>query len=230
VTAPYAAGLSALVEDEQELGAACIDLGGETTGLSVFVKRHMIYTDCVDIGGAHVTRDICQGLVIPHAAAERIKSLHGGVMATGLDDRDMIEVPPLAGEEEGDRRQISRADLIGVIRPRMEEILEDVRLRLEACGFDDLASQRIVLTGGGSQMPGLETLAKRMLGRQVRIGRPMRVQGLPQSATGGAFAAAVGLALHASQPQDECWDFDMPSDRIGSRRMRRTLRWFRENW
>jgi cell division protein FtsA len=56
------------------------------------------------------------------------------------------------------------------------------------------------------------------------------VQGLPQSATGTAFAAAVGLALHTSHPQDECWDFEMPADRIGARRVARALRWFKENW
>ncbi len=229
VTAPYASGLSALVEDEQELGAACVDLGGGTTSLSIFVKRHMIYADTIRMGGHHVTSDICQGLHVPHATAERLKTLHGGLFATGLDDRDYIEIPS-ALDEADDRRQVTRAELIGVIRPRMEEILEEVRARLDASGFEYLPGQRVVLTGGTSQLPGMESLATHVLGRQVRIGKPLRVQGLPQAATGGAFAATVGLALYASHPQDECWDFEMPADRIGSRRMRRALRWFRDNW
>ena len=225
----YAAGLSALVEDEQELGAACVDIGGGTTGLSIFAKRQMIFADCVAMGGHHLTSDICQGLEMPYATAERIKTLHGGVVATGADDRDFIEIPS-AFEEEAERRQITRAELIGVMRPRMEEILEEVRARLDASGFECLPGQRVVLTGGGAQVPGLETLAARILGRNVRIGKPLRVQGLPQAATGTAFAAAVGLALFSSHPQDECWDFEMPADRIGSRRMRRAIRWIRQNW
>lgn len=226
----YASGLSALVEDEQELGAACIDIGGGTTGISIFAKRQMIYADTVPMGGQHVTSDICQGLHIPMTTAERIKTLHGGVVATGLDDRDMIEIPSAFEETASDRRQITRAELIGVMRPRMEEILEEARERLDASGFEYLTGQRVVLTGGSSQIPGLETLASRILGRQVRIGKPLRVMGLPQAATGTSFAASVGLALWASHPQDECWDFEMPADRLGSRRVRRALRWFRENW
>ncbi len=229
----YASGIAALVEDEQELGAACIDLGGGTSGISIFAKRHMIYADAVPLGGHHLSSDICQGLQVSMSVAERIKTVHGGVMATGMDDRDLIEIPsPHAAMHERveDRRQVSRSELIGVMRPRMEEILEEVRDRLDASGFEYLPGQRVVLTGGSAQVPGLESLAQRILGRQVRIGKPLRVQGLPQAATGPAFAAAVGLALHASHPQDECWDFEMPSDLIGARRVRRALKWFRENW
>ena len=116
------------------------------------------------------------------------------------------------------------------MRPRVEEILEEVRARLDASGFEYLPSQRIVLTGGSAQIPGLEAVASRILGRQCRIGKPLRVQGLPQSATGTAFATAVGLAMHVSHPQDECWDFEMPADRQGARRVARALRWFKENW
>ncbi|MEM9229539.1 MAG: cell division protein FtsA [Pseudomonadota bacterium] len=225
----YASGIAALVEDEQELGAACIDIGGGTSGISIFAKRHMIYADAVPLGGHHLTSDICQGLHVSMSVAERIKTLHGGVMATGVDDRDLIEIPaPREGME--DRRQVTRSELIGVMRPRMEEIFEEIRDRLDASGFECLPGQRVVLTGGSAQVPGLETLAQRILGRQVRVGKPLRVQGLPQAATGPGFAAAVGLALYASAPQDECWDFEMPSDRVGARRVRRALRWFRENW
>ena len=89
--------------------------------------------------------------------AERLKTMHGGLVATGLDDRDMIELPSILGDWDHDRRQISRSELIGVMRPRVEEILEEVRARLDASGFEYLPSQRIVLTGGSAQIPGLET-------------------------------------------------------------------------
>ncbi|MBP7001543.1 cell division protein FtsA [Amaricoccus sp.] len=230
VVAPYASGLASLVEDEQELGAACVDIGGGVTGLSVFVRRQMIYADTVRMGGVHVTSDICQGLQVSMQDAERLKTMHGGLIATGLDDREMIELPSILGDWDHDRRQISRAELIGVMRPRVEEILEEVRARLDASGFEYLPSQRIVLTGGSAQIPGLEFVASHILGRQCRVGKPLRVQGLPQSATGAAFSTAVGLAMHVSHPQDECWDFEMPADRQGARRVSRALRWFRENW
>ncbi|WP_264213020.1 cell division protein FtsA [Leisingera thetidis] len=226
----YASGFSALVEDEQELGAACIDMGGGATSISVFMKKHMIYADAVRLGGDHITSDISMGLGVPLANAERIKTFRGGVHATGADDRDMIEIGGDTGDWEHDRRTVSRAELIGIMRPRVEEILEEVRARLDAAGFEYLPSQQIVLTGGSSQIMGLDGLASRILGQQVRLGRPLRVHGLPQSATGPGFASAVGLCLFAAHPQDEWWDFDMPATRHPAGTLGRAVRWFRDNW
>ncbi|AGI72622.1 cell division protein FtsA [Octadecabacter arcticus 238] len=226
----YASGISSLVEDEQELGAACIDMGGGSTGISIFMRKHMIYSDSVRMGGDHVTSDISMGLQVAPAMAERIKTFYGGVLATGMDDREMIEVGSNTGDWERDRRTVSRAELIGIMRPRVEEILEEVRVRLDAAGFEHLPSQQIVLTGGGSQIPGLDGLATKILGQQVRLGRPLRVQGLPQAATGSAFSAAVGLSLFAANPQDEWWDFDIPAEKYPARSFKRAVRWFRENW
>jgi len=226
----YVSGVSSLVEDEQELGAACIDMGGGSTGISVFMKKHMIFADSVRMGGDHVTSDISKGLQVPLTTAERIKTKFGGVHATGMDDREMIEIGGDSGDWEKDRRQVSRTEVIGIMRPRVEEILEEVRARLDAAGFDHLPSQQIVLTGGASQIPGLDGLAARILGQRVRLGRPLRVQGLPQAATGPAFSSAVGLCLFAANPQDEWWDFDIPTERYPARSFKRALKWFKDNW
>ncbi|MBE1295602.1 MAG: cell division protein FtsA [Rhodobacteraceae bacterium] len=226
----YASGYAALVGDEQELGAACIDMGGGSTSISIFMKKHMIYADAVRMGGDHITSDISMGLGVPMANAERIKTFCGGVHATGADDRDMIDIGGDTGDWEHDRRTVSRAELIGIMRPRVEEILEEGRVRLDAAGFECLPSQQIVLTGGSSQIMGLDSLASRILGQQVRLGRPLRVHGLPQSATGPGFASAVGLSLFAAHPQDEWWDFEMPVDRYPAHSLRRVLKWVKDNW
>jgi cell division protein FtsA len=226
----YVAGIASLVEDEQELGAACIDMGGGSTSLSIFMKKHMIYADAVRMGGDHVTGDIAKGLQVPMAVAEKIKTLHGGVIATGMDDREMIGIGADCGDWDKDRRRVSRTELIGIMRPRVEEILEEVRGLLDAAGFEHLPSQQVVLTGGASQIPGLDGLAARILGQNVRLGRPLRVQGLPQAATGAAFASSVGLCLFAAHPQDEWWDFEIPADRYPARSLRRAMKWFKDNW
>jgi cell division protein FtsA len=205
-------------------------MGGGTTSISVFLKKHMICADSLRLGGDHVSLDISKGLELPIAVAERIKTLHGGVQATGMDDREMIDLSGDSGDWERDRRRISRTELIGIMRPRVEEILEEVRGRLDAAGFDHLPGQQIVLTGGASQIPGLDGLAARILGQRVRLGRPLRVQGLPQAATGPGFSAAIGLALFAANPQDEWWDFEAPSALYPAKSLRRAVRWLRENW
>lgn len=226
----YVSGVSCLVEDEQELGAACIDMGGGTTGISIFIKKHMIFADTVRMGGDHVTSDISMALQIPTNHAERIKTFYGGVVATGRDDLERIELKGETGDWNHDRREVSVAELIGIMRPRVEEILEEVRHRLDAAGFDHLPSQQIVLTGAASQIPGLDGLAARILGQRVRLGRPLRVHGLPQAATGPGFSSSVGMCLFAARPQDESWDFDLPVERYPSKSLRRAVQWFKENW
>ena len=101
---------------------------------------------------------------------------------------------------------------------------------MDAAGFEHLPSQQIVLTGGASQIPGLDGLASKILGQQVRLGRPLRVQGLPQAAIGPAFSGAVGLTLFAAHPQDEWWDFEIPADKYPARSLKRAVRWFKDNW
>ncbi|HHY03090.1 MAG TPA: cell division protein FtsA [Paracoccus sp.] len=230
-SAAYAAGRAALVEDEQELGAACVDMGGGVTGVSLFLKKHMLFADAVRMGGDLVTRDISAGLRVPLATAEWLKTRHGGLEATNRDDREMIDVTPERDEHwDGERRTVSRADLIGIMRPRVEEILDGVREVLEVAGFDQMPSRQVVLTGGASQIPGLDGLAMRILGQNVRIGRPLRIHGLAQQHTAPCHAATVGLALHAANPQDEWWDFEMPVERAGVVGLRRAYRWFRNNW
>ena len=229
-SAAYVSGRSTLVEDEQELGAVCIDLGGGSTSYSIFLKKHMIFAGSIMLGGNHVTRDISLGLQVPMVVAEKIKTKNGGLIATGIDDRDLIEIGGETGDWEHDRRTVTRSELIGIMRPRIEEILEDVRAQLEIAGFYELKSQKFVLTGGTSQTPGLDTLASRILGQQVRIGRPIRIHRLPQAYSGSSCSALVGLALFAAHPQDEWWDFELPNTSYSSRTVRKAVRWLRENW
>lgn len=226
----YVSGVAALVEDEQEMGAACIDMGAGATGISIFLKKHMIYADAVPMGGDSVTWDLSYCFNIDQARAERIKTLHGGVVATSIDDGEMIPIGGQTGDWETDRRQVSRAQVIGIMRPRVDEILEAVRNRLEAAGFFELPSRRIVLTGGGSQIPGLDDMAERVFGQPVRFGLPQRVPGLKVPHTGPEYASAVGLCLFAANPQDEWWDFEIPADRYPARSLKRVVNWFRDNW
>ncbi len=202
VATPFASGLSTLVDDEAELGVACIDMGGGTTTLSVFMEGHMVHLDAVAVGGNHITMDIARAFATRLSDAERLKTLHGSAVSTGADDRDILTVPPVEGGAELPN-QIPRSALTRVIRPRIEEILELVRDRLTASGFAGRVGKQIVLTGGASQLTGLSDVARRIIGRNVRLGRPLGVAGLPEAAKGPAFAAVVGLLIYPQVAQIE---------------------------
>jgi cell division protein FtsA len=196
VATPYAAGLAVLADDEADLGAAVIDIGAGTTTISVFSGGHFIHTDAFAVGGNHVTMDLARGLTANVADVERLKTLHGSVLAGVSDERDVIPVPAIGADEREPPHLVSRNNLIGIIKPRMEEILEMARDRLNASPFAADPRGRVVLTGGASQITGLAELATRILGRQVRVGRPLGVAGLPEAAKGAAFAASAGLLVY----------------------------------
>ena len=230
---PYISAKSSLVEDELKLGATCIDMGYGTTGISIFYNHQMVFASNIRFGGANITSDIMQAFQISFNEAERIKTLHGGLIITNLDDNELIELSFTEENREYynfDRPFISRSELISVIRPRFEEILEEIQFSLEKTGFEQLSSKRIVFTGGGSQLPGLYELATEYFGPRVRIGRPMRVQGLPQALQGSQFSAIIGLAIEINNLQDEVWDFDIPNSLGPGQKIKSAVNWFKDNW
>lgn len=200
VIGPYASGLATLVEDEMDLGVTVIDMGGGTTSIAVFFDGNVVYTDCISVGGQHVTSDIARGLSTPVLSAERIKTLYGSAMASPLDDQEVIDVPQIGEEEHAHPNHVPKSLLVGIVRPRLEETFELVRSRLEASGFDKIAGRRVVLTGGASQLPGVRELAQAVLDKQVRMGKPNKVMGLAEAAGGPAFATCAGLLVYAAQP------------------------------
>jgi len=196
VASPYVAGLACLADEEADLGSALIDMGAGTTTLAVFTGGRFVHTDGFALGGGHVTMDLARGLSTSIYDAERIKTLYGSVIAGGLDEREMITAPAVGADEREPPQFVSRATLTRIIKPRVEEILEMARDRLAASPFAAEPRARVVLTGGASQLTGLPELAARILGRPVRIGRPLGISGLPDAAKGAAFAVSAGLLAY----------------------------------
>ena len=203
VATPYASGLAAIADDEAELGVACIDMGGGTTTLSVFHEGQFVHADAIAIGGHHVTLDIARGLSTNLADAERIKARHGSALPSISDERDILTIPPVGEDERDHPNTVPRSALTRIIRPRVEETLELTRELLAKSGFADQVGKRVVLTGGASQLTGLAETARRMLGRNVRLGRPLGVAGLPEAGQSPAFAAAIGLTIYPQVAQIE---------------------------
>ncbi|HEX9491093.1 MAG TPA: cell division protein FtsA [Stellaceae bacterium] len=203
VVSPYAAGLACLVEDESDLGVTVIDMGGGTTSIAVFYDGNLVFTDSVPVGGGHVTNDIARGLSTPVAHAERMKTLYGSAIASAADERELITVPLVGEEDESQANHVPRSLLVGIISPRLEETFEMVRDRLESSGFDKIAGRRVVLTGGACQLPGTRELAALILDKQIRVGRPLRIEGLAEATGGPAFSTSAGLVHFALSERAE---------------------------
>jgi cell division protein FtsA len=227
VSAPMAAGLATLVEDERQLGATVIDMGGGTTGMAVYSEGQLLHTSYLPVGGGHVTNDIARVLSTPVSHAERLKTLYGNAQASPDDEREMLPIP-LVGEEEHQFHRVPRSEVVKIVRPRLEETFEMVRARLEAAGLAREAGNRVVLTGGASQLSGAREMASRVLDRQVRLGKPVHVRGLPEVASGPAFSTAAGLLTWASGMGRQLSDIDMTEDEGPTTLLRRFINFLRD--
>ncbi|MEI6730344.1 MAG: cell division protein FtsA, partial [Pseudomonadota bacterium] len=229
VVSPHASAIACLEQDEMDLGVTLLDMGGGVTNITVFVGGKNIFTDIVPIGGSHVTGDLAKGLSTSIAHAERLKTLHGSTVPSSLDDQAMIDVPQLGEEDNEDGSNlIPRAMLVGIIRPRMEELFEIIRNKLEVAGMDVVAGRRVVITGGASQLLGTRELATRILGKQVRLAKPKPIVGLADAVSGAAFSTPIGMIEYARRRMlEERRD-------IGKQNslpfLSRTLRWVKENF
>ncbi|WP_408831683.1 cell division protein FtsA [Acidocella sp.] len=212
ISAPLASGLATLVGDERELGATVIDMGGGTTSLAVFGENQVLHTGIIPVGGLHVTTDIAKGLSTSIAHAERLKALYGNCLASPDDSRELLPVP-LVGEAEHQIAQVPRSHLISCIKPRLEELFELTKDRLERAGLGRAGNVRVVLTGGASQLGGVRELASQILDRQVRLGRPGTVVSLPESASAPNFATLIGLLAFATGDGQTMQDIDFESER-----------------
>ena len=230
VVSSYASALSTLVEDETQLGVTCIDMGGGTTSMAVYFDGELVHTDIIPVGGVHVTNDIARGLSTPLDQAERMKTLYGSVLASSSDDREIIKAP-LVGEGSGsESNNIPRSLLISIIRPRLEETMEMVRDRLVDAGFDKVAGQRVVLTGGASQLTGVRELCAGILDKQVRMGRPRALEGMADAISGPAFATSVGLLHYAVSNKAEAPSAAYCPPEQMNRGFGRIGQWLRENF
>jgi cell division protein FtsA len=211
--APYASGLSTLSEDEKQLGATLIDMGAGVTSIAVFLEGHLVHADVVPMGGWQVTTDLARMLSAPLSAAERTKTLFGAALGDLEAGADVVAISQMGEDGEEAAMRVPRSMLTRIIQARLEETLGEVQSRLRASGFDVAAGRRAVLTGGACQLAGARELAARVLNKQVRIGRPQNLPGLPPASSGPDYATAVGLLLAGATMAPEVLNPDPVSGR-----------------
>ena len=227
--APYAAGLSSMVEDEREMGCLTIDMGAGVTSYAVFYKGAMIHAGAIPVGGAHVTNDLAAGLNTSLNDAERLKTLYGSCASSVSDANEMIDVPILGEDKHVENQHVPRSSLVSIIRPRLEEIFELIRGDVDVNDMDMFSGGRVVLTGGGAQLAGVRDMAALMLNKQVRIGKPTHLAGLAEVTSGPEFAATAGLIHYACERLDEQPRLD--DDGINDLPLWSRIKyWFKDNW
>ncbi|MCR4437994.1 MAG: cell division protein FtsA [bacterium] len=190
-------------EQEKDLGGILVDLGGGTTDVAVFFEGSIRHTGAVMLGGRNVTSDLAYGLRTSLEEAERVKTNHGSSYHCEGDKEDFVEVAALSGQST---RKVSKAVLVDIIQPRMEEILSLAYQEIQKCEYSRLATAGVVLTGGGATLEGATELCEEIFKAPVRLGIPNGVSGLVVEVQNPAFATAVGLVLYQVRHPEEFGD------------------------
>ena len=226
VATPYASALAAVAKDESEMGCVVLDMGAGTTSWAIMSGGHFVHGDVIAIGGQHVTTDLARGLSIGIAEAERLKVLEANVTRL-MPGSEFVSVAPLAMDGSAALATIPREHITQIAAARIEETFELVRDRIRRSGLGKQVDRRVILTGGAAQLSGVSDLARRILARNVRVGRPVGVRGLLAQHKSPAFSTAVGLAMFprvADRERHVRSHFALPT----AGRFARLGRWFRD--
>ena len=204
LASPVATGMACLSDEERELGVALVEVGAGLTNVSLFAGGMLVGLASIPFGSADITDDIASAFGTRRAQAERMKCFFGSATASPRDNHDMIEVAPMSSEDDASEAgRITRAQLIAVIRQRLDHLVGEVAKALKDLGFAGPVGRQVVLTGGGAELKGLADYMQGALGRAVRLGRPRGLNGLPEAHSGTGFATLAGLVHYAaSDPLD----------------------------
>jgi cell division protein FtsA len=204
IASPVATGMACLSEEERELGVALVDLGAGLTNVSLFAGGMLVGLASIPFGSADITDDIASAFGTRRQQAERMKCFYGSATTSPRDNHDMIDVAPMSQEDDASEGgRITRAQLISVIRQRLDHLVGEIARELKALGFTGPVGRQVVLTGGGAELKGLADYMQGALGRAVRLGRPRGLNGLPDAHSGTGFATLAGLVHYAaSDPLD----------------------------
>jgi cell division protein FtsA len=189
VLEPLASGEAVLTPEEREVGVILADIGGGTTDIAVFKDGSIYHTSIIPVAGYQFTSDLSIGLGLPFEIAEAMKKKYGNVYPEVLTKSQESTLTV----EDG--HSVSYRELCNIIKVRMEELLRLILLEMPDSNYASLAPAGLVLTGGCSNVAGLEALAKSTIRIQTRIGEPMGVYGITDILHDPAHSTGVGLLL-----------------------------------
>ncbi len=214
-----------LSNEERNLGVALIDFGGGTTDMAVFSRGAIKHTSVLALGGNNLTYDISIGLRTPTAEAERIKIKYGCGLSSMIGKDETLEVPGVGGRKP---RVLSRQILGEILEPRVEEIFTLIHNELVRSGYDRGINSGVVITGGGSEMPGVADVAEQIFNAPCRTGYPQGISGLVEVVNKPMYATAVGLVLYGAKRTKEGKKFRIRDTNIFGRVMDRMKKWFKD--
>jgi cell division protein FtsA len=193
-----AASLSLLTNEQKELGALVIDIGGGTTEYVVYSGGVIKHVGVLAVGGDHVSHDLAIGLKVPLGRAEQLKCEHGRAFADPSSRGQTITIPNEFGLPH---KTVSLENLRRIMALRLDEIFQLIEQDLEQADVLDYLRAGVFLCGGGVHTPQIAQLAEQVLQMPVTIGKTNSISGLKSALDQPEFATAIGLVKFGSFQQ-----------------------------
>ena len=192
VLGSIASSESVLTPLERARGTAVIDIGGGTTDIIVYKGGTIAYSAVIPIGGYQFTNDICMTYNTTFEAAEEAKITQCSTEPDTVRPHEEITLP-VQGRAAG--LKVPRRDLCQLTRERAMELMRLIMITLKDADVTDFDNFRLVLTGGGSNMDGLEDMIKRTLTSNVRTAAPSGFMEIPLGLQQPEYATGFGILL-----------------------------------
>ena len=196
---PLASSASTLMTEEKQVGVVLLDIGGGTTDVAVYSLGSAIYTATVPVGGGILTNDISLGLKTSLAEAEDVKQKYGA----GVPDENGTNAFTVRTLDGRTSKDVTTDQLRAIVVPRVIETFRMCKQKIVENIPRDLVLGEIVLTGGGSLLPGIEPIAEEVFGLPVRVGVPQGIGGLTDVIVQPQYATAIGLVLFGANGDTE---------------------------
>src|SRR6185295_14843511 len=193
-----ASSLALLTNEQKELGALIIDIGGGTTEYVVCSDGIIKHTGVLAVGGDHISNDLAYGLKVPLSRAEQLKIEHGSAI---MDEAAHGQTIALASDLSLQPRSINLGHLRRIMSLRLEEIFQLIGQDLEQAGVLDYLRAGVFLCGGGARIAEVARLAEQVLGMPVSIGKTNSISSLKSTLDQPEFATAIGLVKFGSFQQ-----------------------------
>ena len=197
---PLATAQVVLGQQQKNMGALVIDMGGGTTDYILYVDGAVKQSGTLGIGGDHITNDISMGLRIPMARAEKLKIDEGSVILGNCLPGETVVLKDDSGFAG---KEVERETLNTIIHLRVRETLELLRRTLEEESFINFIAEGIFITGGCSLIRGIDNLAEEILEIPARVAHAQTMSGLTSAFQNPQFSTAIGLIKYAQAVQAE---------------------------
>ena len=190
-----ASALALLTNEQKELGALVLDLGGGTTDYVVCAEGVIKHTGVLAVGGDHVSNDLAFGLKVSLSRAEQLKVEHGAAL---VDDNLKGQTITVSNELGLPLKTINLEHLRRIMSLRLEEIFQVIGQDLERAGLLDYLRAGVFLCGGGARITGIAKLAEKVFQLPVLLGKANSISGLKSALDQPEFAATIGLVKFGS--------------------------------